>query len=99
MAIDFLITAEIPVIVGICAIVGFLIKRTISNDRVHDFIPTIVCMLGLILAIVNANIVGAAITLETIFSGMASGLASTGCYEMITHWVESHHGLHEKSTE
>lgn len=88
MDAGFLTSAETPVIVGICAIVGWLVKR-IDNDRLHDFIPTIVCILGLALAIVNATMNGDAVTLEVIFAGMASGLASTGCYEMITHWIES----------
>lgn len=93
--VDFLIAAEIPVIVGICAIVGYCIKNMVHNDRLHDFIPTIMCILGLVLALVNMVITGAAFTLEVVFTGMASGLASTGCYEMITHWIESHHGVHE----
>ena len=89
MDIGFLNTAIVPVIVGICAIVGYLIKNLIHNDRVHDFIPTVVCLLGLALAIVNAITGGAAITLDTIFAGMASGLASTGLWEMLTHWINS----------
>lgn len=89
MGIEVFTNAEIPVIVGICAIVGWLIKR-VDNDRLHDFIPTIVCVLGLALAIINANMNGDVITLEVIFAGMASGLASTGCYEMVLHWIDSH---------
>ena len=92
---EILETALIPVIVGICAIVGYCIKHISSNDRLHDFIPTIMCLLGLALAIGNAAIGSQAITLNVIFAGMASGLASTGTYEMVTHWLESRHGLHE----
>ena len=89
MDIGFLNTAIVPVIVGICAITGYLIKNVIKNDRVHDFIPTVVCVLGTILAIANALIGNMAVTLDTIFAGMASGLASTGLWEMLTHWVNT----------
>ena len=87
MNIDFINTAMIPVIVGICCIVGYLIKTTVSNDRVHDFIPCIVTVLGLALSIVNMLITGQGFDLMVVFSGMASGLASTGFWELITHLV------------
>ena len=89
MDIGFLNTAIVPVIVGICAIVGFIVKKWVPSDRVHDFIPTMVCVLGLILAIVNAVAGGVTITLDTVFAGMASGLASTGLWEMLTHWINT----------
>ena len=90
---------EIPVVVGICACVGYCLKNLIHSDRLHDFIPTIMLVLGTILAVIDATYQGAAISLNIIFAGMASGLASTGCYEMVTHWIEAHHGLHEKPAE
>lgn len=92
---DIFATATVPVIVGICAIVGYCIKNMIHNERIHDFIPTIMCLLGLFLALVNMAIQAAPFTLEIVFGGMASGLASTGMYEMVTHWAERTHGAHE----
>lgn len=88
MDIEFINAAMIPVIVGICCIVGYLIKTTVKNDRVHDFIPCIVTVLGLALALVNMGITGQEFTLMVLFSGMASGLASTGFWELITHLVK-----------
>ena len=88
MDIEFINTAMIPVIVGICCIVGYLVKTTIKNDRVHDFIPCIVTVLGLLLALVNMVLTGQAFSLMVIFSGMASGLASTGFWELITHVIK-----------
>ena len=85
-----LASATIPVIVGICAIVNFCIKNIFKNaDRLHDFIPTISCCLGLALSLVQMAIAGAPFTLEVVFSGMASGLAATGAYEMLTHWRDT----------
>ena len=87
MDIDFINTAMIPVIVGICCIVGYLVKTTVNNDRVHDFIPCMVTVLGLILALVNMVLTGQEFSLMVVFSGMVSGLASTGLWELITHLV------------
>lgn len=66
------------VILGICLCVGYIIKNVIETDEINKYIPLIVGMLGLMLAIVsNIN----HITLETILMGLLSGLASTGLYE------------------
>lgn len=65
-------------IMGICLCVGYIIKNIYTNDKINKYIPLIVGVLGLVIAIVyNLN----NITLETIFMGLFSGLASTGLYE------------------
>lgn len=65
-------------IVGICLCVGFVVKKWIK-DVDNKFIPTIVAILGLSLKIAFNFSTG--ITPEIIFSGLFSGLASTGLYE------------------
>ena len=82
-------TVTIPAVVGICAIVNYCIKSFVHNDRVHDFIPTVSCILGAILVTVNAFAMAEPYSLETLFEGMASGLAATGGYELITHLKET----------
>ena len=65
-------------IVGICLCIGYILKNAIPSDKINRFIPAIMATLGLILSIVtNLD----KITLEVIFTGLFSGLASTGCYE------------------
>lgn len=74
------------VILGICLCVGYIIKNVITTDKVNKYIPLIVGILGLLLAIVsNIN----HITLETIFMGLLSGLASTGLYEAFKNLIGS----------
>lgn len=75
-----------PVIVVICLAVGWCIKNLVSNDRLDDFIPTIAAVLGVAMAI-WANL-GNPVTPDVIALGLVSGLASTGLYEAMTHWVE-----------
>lgn len=66
------------VIVGICLCVGYVIKNIYTNDKINKFIPLIMAVLGLIMSVCS-NL--DKITLEIIFSGLFSGLTSTGCYE------------------
>lgn len=65
-------------IVGICLCIGFVVKKWIK-DVDNKFIPTIVAILGLVLKI--AFNFGSGITPEVIFSGLFSGLASTGMHQ------------------
>lgn len=73
------------VIVGICLCVGYIIKNIYTKDSINKYIPLIVGVLGLVLAIVS-NINN--ITLEVILMGLFSGLASTGLYESFKNFIK-----------
>lgn len=66
------------IILGICLCVGYIIKNIIPTDKFNKYIPLIVGVLGMILAIIN-NINN--VILEPVLMGLLSGLASTGLYE------------------
>lgn len=66
------------VILGICLCVGYIIKNIVPTDKFNKYIPLIVGVLGMILAIIN-NI--NKVILEPVLMGLLSGLASTGLYE------------------
>ena len=76
MGIEFLAEYFVPVIVGICLCVGYVVKTSVPVD--NKYIPAINAVLGLLLAcwIHVPNI-----TPEVILSGLFSGLAATGLYE------------------
>lgn len=74
----------VPVIVGICLIVGYIVKNFTPAD--NRFIPAVVTALGVALA-VWMNWPG--ITPEVIFGGALSGLASTGMHQLLHQWLES----------
>lgn len=83
MSVEFLESLMIPVIVGICLCIGYLIK---SWDKVPNmYIPTILAVIGVIVALWLNGWNG---TPETILSGMISGLGSCGLYDAIKHIVE-----------
>lgn len=79
MDITFLTNYINPLILGICLLVGYVIKTAIPKLP-NRYIPLSALILGVIAAIV-INYPG--INAEVILGGMISGLASTGLYEML----------------
>ena len=72
------------IIVGICLCVGYVIKNSLDFIS-NKYIPLIMACLGLVLSIcTNLD----KITLEVILTGLFSGLASTGCYEVFKNLIK-----------
>ena len=72
----------VPVIVGLCLVVGYLLKHTGGAD--NRFIPLVVTILGVALAVwINWP----KITPEVILGGAVSGLASTGMHQLFKQWI------------
>ena len=83
MNIEFLTDYMIPVIVGLCLCVGYIIKHWI-NDVDNKIIPTVCAVLGVAVAVwINWP----DITPEVILSGLFSGLASTGLHQMVKQYI------------
>lgn len=81
---EFLTEYMLPVVLGICLCVGFVVKKWIK-DVDNQYIPTIVSVLGIVLATwINSW----QFTPEVILSGLISGLASTGMYELFRQYIE-----------
>lgn len=83
--LSFLADFMIPVIVGICLCVGYVVKKWIK-DVDNKYIPTICAILGAILAIWMNEW---SITPSIILSGLFSGLASTGLHQLFKQYIES----------
>ena len=74
---DFLNDFMIPVIIGVCLCVGYVVKHWIK-DVDNKIIPTLCAVLGVVVAVwINWG----NITPEVILSGLMSGLASTGLHQ------------------
>lgn len=72
------------VVVGICLCVGYIIKNSLDFIP-NKYIPLIMGVLGLTLNIlINLS---SGINAEVILTGMFSGLASTGLYEMFKNLI------------
>ena len=71
------------VVVGICLCVGYVIKHSLDFIP-NKYIPLIMLILGLVInVLMNLNGINA----EVILTGMFSGLASTGLYEMFKNLI------------
>lgn len=81
---DFLSEYMLPVVLGICLCVGFVVKKWV-RDVDNKYIPTIVSVLGIIL---SSWVHAWQVTPEIVLGGLTSGLASTGMYELFRQFIE-----------
>jgi hypothetical protein len=77
--VELLSKYVVAVVLAICLCVGYIIKHSISFIP-NKFIPLILAVIGTVL---NVWINGWIFTPEILLGGLASGLASTGAFEMI----------------
>lgn len=81
---EFLNEYMMPVVLGICLCVGYIFKNLIPTNVVNRFIPAIVAVVGVFVAVwANAWV----LTPETILEGLMSGLASTGLHQLFTQFI------------
>ena len=78
MNVDVLNQYAVPVIVGICLCVGYIIKNMLPGERMKRYIPLIMGVLGAVLALW----INGAMNPNILLQGLFSGLASTGLYEL-----------------
>ena len=84
MDLNFLNNFIVPLIVGICLCVGYILKNLVPTDKVNKFIPLIMGVLGILL---NCWIC-LKVTPEVLLGGLFSGLASTGLYEAFKNLIK-----------
>lgn len=84
MDLTFLTNYAVPIIVGICLCVGYVLKNIVTTDTVNKYIPLIMAVLGVVLNVW----MNTAFTPEILLGGMFSGLASTGLYELFTQLIK-----------
>ena len=82
---EFLNEFMLPVVLGICLCVGYVIKKWIK-DVDNKYIPTIVAIIGVVLSIWISEW---QITPEVILGGMISGLGSTGMHQLFKQFIEN----------
>ena len=83
MDLNFLSEFCIPVIVGICLCVGYVIKTSIPKVN-NSLIPMILAILGLLINIWINHTINPSIVL----GGLFSGLASTGLHQMFKNLIK-----------
>lgn len=83
MDLSFLSDYIVLVVLGICLCVGYVIKNSLDFIP-NKYIPLIMLILG---TTINILINIPNITADVILGGMVSGLASTGCYELVKNLI------------
>lgn len=83
--LSFLTNYAVPIIVGICLCIGYVLKNIVTTDVVNKYIPAIMGVLGVILNVWMNNM---AFTPEILLGGLVSGLASTGLYEAFKNFLK-----------
>ena len=81
---EFLNEYMIPTVLGICLVVGWVIKKWIT-DLKNKYIPTIVTILGGLLSVWFNDWV---VTPDIILSGLITGAASTGMHQIFTQFID-----------
>lgn len=83
MDITFLTEFAVPIIVGICLCIGYIIKNMIPSDGINKYIPLIMGALGVALNVwINLGI-----TPQILLGGLFSGLASTGMHQVFKNLI------------
>ncbi|MDU6996594.1 MAG: phage holin family protein [Terrisporobacter othiniensis] len=77
MDLNFLMDYAVPVIVGICLCVGYVLKTSFPKFD-NKYIPFVMAALGCVLNVWIMN----GVTPEVLLAGMFSGLASTGLHQL-----------------
>jgi hypothetical protein len=84
MDLSFISEYAVPVIVGICLCVGYVIKTSFSSIN-NKYIPLIMAILGVLLNIWITLTINPGVLL----GGLFSGLASTGLHQVFKELLES----------
>ena len=85
MEVTFMQDYIVLIVLGICLCVGYIVKHLIPTDKINRYIPLIVGALGIVL---NSWLNNWTLSPEILLGGMASGLASTGMYELFRQFIE-----------
>ena len=84
MDLTFLTNYAVPIIVGICLCVGYVLKNIVTTDVVNKYIPLIMAVLGVTLN----TWMKMSFTPEILLGGLVSGLASTGLHEAFKNFLK-----------
>lgn len=85
MDLSFINNYYIPVVLVACLCVGYCIKHITWLEKIsNEYIPTIMLILGAILACFAEQ----KISLNIIVADMVTGLASTGLHQMFKQIIE-----------
>ena len=79
MGIEFLTNYSVPIVIGVCLCVGYVIKNLVQSSAINKYIPLIVSILGVVVNVwLNLSF-----TPEVLLGGLFSGLISAGMHQLL----------------
>lgn len=84
MDLGFLSEYAVPLIVGICLCVGYILKHLVTTEAVDKYIPLMMGALGVVLNVWISQ----SFTAEILLAGLFSGLSSTGLHQVFAQLVK-----------
>lgn len=84
MDLGFLSEYAVPLIVGICLCVGYILKHLVTTEAVDKYIPLMMGALGVVLNVWISQ----SFTAEILLAGLFSGLASTGLHQVFSQLIK-----------
>lgn len=85
MSLSFLADYCVPIIIGICLCIGYVLKNVVKTDAVNRYIPLIMAVLGVL---INAWM-HLSFDPQILLGGLVSGLASTGMHEAFSQLIKN----------
>ena len=90
--LNFLNDYAVPVIIGICLCIGYVIKNFTESKQVNKFIPLILAIVGVLLNVwMNWSI-----SPKILLGGMFSGLLSIGLHQIFKNLIEFRNNKEDK---
>lgn len=84
MDLNFITEYAVPIIVGICLCVGYMLKHVVKTDVINKYIPVIMGILGVVINVwINMSF-----TPEILLGGLFSGLSSTGLHQVFKQFIK-----------
>lgn len=83
MDFKFITELYVPIAIAGCIVVGFIIKKWMPTD--NKWIPTILPVLGVIIACLFFKTVD----ISTIVGGAVSGMAAVGLHQLVTQHIDA----------
>ena len=84
MSLEFLNEFGVPVIVGVCLCVGYILKHLVPTEKIDRFIPLIMGALGVALNLWIRR----SVSPDILLGGLFSGLASTGLHQAFKQLID-----------
>lgn len=84
MNLSFVADYCVPIVIGVCLCLGYVLKNVVPSEKVNKYIPLCMAVIGVA---VNSWL-NLSFDPQILLGGLVSGLASTGLHEAFTQLIK-----------